>query len=255
MAIKILSLTTSSSRCERNWRAFEGERVKNQNIDVLRSLDASKARSWIVAISDDGEIEEDGSPGVGGDTIGVDRELHEDDFVSNEEQVEGEENLEFNSDEEDMSNNEGEVEHDAEHNDEERVLLASLITNLKLDIDENKRINKDMKKANRVLSHELAKYKHFHTNHKDKQEVELKCAKAFGLLEETKTKCDKSLSLNAIELFNIKQDNTKLEEQFFAHERTISQMSSEKVELNFFYEQRKDKDIKKVIDLEKQVKF
>ncbi|GJW39329.1 hypothetical protein Tco_0065174, partial [Tanacetum coccineum] len=55
---------------------------------------------WIYAISDDEEIEEDGSPGVGGDAVGVDRELHEDDFVSDEEQVEGEENLEFNSEEE-----------------------------------------------------------------------------------------------------------------------------------------------------------
>ncbi|GJV41664.1 pescadillo-like protein [Tanacetum coccineum] len=129
MAIKILSLTTSSSGCERNWSAFEGihtkkrnwldsqrlhhlvyvqfnaklinkwARVKNQNIDVLRSLNASKAQSWIVAISDDEEIEEDGSHGVGGDAVGVDRELHEDDFVSDEEQVEGEENLEFNSEE------------------------------------------------------------------------------------------------------------------------------------------------------------
>ncbi|GJX80081.1 NB-ARC domains-containing protein [Tanacetum coccineum] len=98
MAIKILSLTISSSSCERNWSAFERinaklinkwARVKNQNIDVLRSLDASKAQSWIVAISDDEEIEEVGSLGVGGDAIGVDRELHEDDFVSDEEQVEG----------------------------------------------------------------------------------------------------------------------------------------------------------------------
>lgn len=68
MAIKILSLTTSSSGCERNWSAFEGfnsklinkwERNKNQNIDVLRSLDASKAQSWIVAINDDDDEMED----------------------------------------------------------------------------------------------------------------------------------------------------------------------------------------------------
>ncbi|GJY03273.1 hypothetical protein Tco_0361425 [Tanacetum coccineum] len=75
-------------------------KVKNQNIDVLHSLDASKAQSWIVAISDDEEIEEDGCLRVGGDVVSVDRELHEDDFVSDEEQVDGEENLEFNSDEE-----------------------------------------------------------------------------------------------------------------------------------------------------------
>ncbi|GJU39958.1 hAT transposon superfamily protein [Tanacetum coccineum] len=124
MAIKILSLTTSSFGCERNWNVFEGihskkrnwldlvyvqfnaklinkwARVKNKNIDILRSFDASKAQSWIINISDDEEIEEDGSLGIGGDAVGVDRKLHEDDFVLDEEQVEGGENFEFNSDEE-----------------------------------------------------------------------------------------------------------------------------------------------------------
>ncbi|GJZ32826.1 pescadillo-like protein [Tanacetum coccineum] len=111
MAIKILLLTTSSFGCERNWNAFEGfnaklinkwARVKNKNIDILHSFDASKAQSWIFAISDDEEIEEDGSLVVGGEVVAVDRELHEDDFVSDEEQVEGGENFEFNSDEEDF---------------------------------------------------------------------------------------------------------------------------------------------------------
>ena len=68
-------------------------------MDVLRSLDAGKAQSWIVAISDeDEEIEE-------GDTLEARdheaRELHEDDFESDEEpQVEGGEDFEFNSDDE-----------------------------------------------------------------------------------------------------------------------------------------------------------
>ncbi|CAH1421371.1 unnamed protein product [Lactuca virosa] len=137
MAIKILSLTTSSSGCERNWSAFEGihtkkrnrldsqrlhdlvyvqfnsklinkwARVKNQNADVLCSLDASMAQSCIVAISDDDEeMEEGGGLENGGEEIDdesatqEDRELHEDDFVSDAEQVEGDEYFEFNSDEE-----------------------------------------------------------------------------------------------------------------------------------------------------------
>ncbi|KAI3525618.1 hypothetical protein L1887_04528 [Cichorium endivia] len=131
MAIKILSLTTSSSGCERNWSAFEGihtkkrnrldsqilhnlvyvqfnsklinkcARVRNQNTDVLRSVDASKAQSWIVSIIDDeDEIEEGDGLEVGGEGIGEARELHDDDFVSDEEQVECEEDFEFNSDEE-----------------------------------------------------------------------------------------------------------------------------------------------------------
>ncbi|GJR71336.1 hypothetical protein Tco_0542994 [Tanacetum coccineum] len=98
--------------------------------------------------------------------------------------------------------------------EDERVLLASLIVNLKLDVDENKTIQKQLKRANMYLNHELEKskqdleksiqdleiskqdlsyctselekYEIFQTNHKDKEKAELECAKALGLLEETK---------------------------------------------------------------------
>ncbi|GJY81909.1 retrovirus-related pol polyprotein from transposon TNT 1-94 [Tanacetum coccineum] len=39
--------------------------------------------------------------------------------------------------------------------DDERVVLANLIANLKLDVDENKKIQKKLKKANTTLAHEL----------------------------------------------------------------------------------------------------
>nr|GFC37447.1 hypothetical protein [Tanacetum cinerariifolium] len=39
--------------------------------------------------------------------------------------------------------------------DYKRVVLASLIANLKLDVDENKKIQKQLKKANITLAHEL----------------------------------------------------------------------------------------------------
>nr|GEY02558.1 hypothetical protein [Tanacetum cinerariifolium] len=41
-----------------------------------------------------------------------------------------------------------------------RVVLANLITNLKLDVDENKKIQKQLKKANASLAHELKEYKY-----------------------------------------------------------------------------------------------
>ncbi|GKD76689.1 hypothetical protein Tco_1339310 [Tanacetum coccineum] len=43
--------------------------------------------------------------------------------------------------------------------DDERVALANLIANLKLDVDENKKIQKQLKKANTTLSHELTECK------------------------------------------------------------------------------------------------
>ncbi|GJU70843.1 hypothetical protein Tco_1262248 [Tanacetum coccineum] len=43
--------------------------------------------------------------------------------------------------------------------EDECVLLASLIANLKLDVDENKTIQKQLKKANTSLTQELEKRK------------------------------------------------------------------------------------------------
>ncbi|GKB17294.1 hypothetical protein Tco_0851217 [Tanacetum coccineum] len=65
----------------------------------------------------------------------------------------------------DMSNNVGEVDQDAEEHDEERVLLASLIKKLELDINESKKNNKDLKKSKASLTIKLEKCKHFHTNY------------------------------------------------------------------------------------------
>ncbi|GKA15972.1 hypothetical protein Tco_0695719 [Tanacetum coccineum] len=43
--------------------------------------------------------------------------------------------------------------------DDERVVLANLIANLKLDVDKNKKIQKKLKKANTSLAHELKECK------------------------------------------------------------------------------------------------
>ncbi|GKC42166.1 hypothetical protein Tco_1059888, partial [Tanacetum coccineum] len=43
--------------------------------------------------------------------------------------------------------------------DDERVALANLIANLKLDVDENKKIQKKLKKANATLTQELTECK------------------------------------------------------------------------------------------------
>ncbi|GJV40564.1 hypothetical protein Tco_1419004 [Tanacetum coccineum] len=95
-----------------------------------------------------------------------------------------------------MCDNERKDEQNAEELKDERVLLASLIVNLKLDVDENKKIQKQLKKANMSLTQELDKYKldlkyckievqrnqTFQTNQKDKEAAELKCKEALDLL-------------------------------------------------------------------------
>ncbi|XP_050155339.1 uncharacterized protein LOC126629357 [Malus sylvestris] len=124
MAIKILSLTTSSSDCERNWSSFEGihtkkrnrldttrlnnlvyvqfnarimnkkKREKEKKVDILLASEASMAQGWIVEGGDEelefgsgiGETSEVGSslePRGSSKNVEV-RELHEEDFISDE---------------------------------------------------------------------------------------------------------------------------------------------------------------------------
>ncbi|GJY08220.1 hypothetical protein Tco_0375274 [Tanacetum coccineum] len=55
----------------------------------------------------------------------------------------------------DMCDNDNQADQNAEECDDERAMLANLIANLKLDTDENKKIHKQLRKENTLLSHEL----------------------------------------------------------------------------------------------------
>ncbi|GJV67907.1 putative ribonuclease H-like domain-containing protein [Tanacetum coccineum] len=55
----------------------------------------------------------------------------------------------------DMCDNDIQNDQNVVECDDERVALANLIANLKLDVDENKKIQKQLKKANTTLPHEL----------------------------------------------------------------------------------------------------
>ncbi|GJW74991.1 hypothetical protein Tco_0134361 [Tanacetum coccineum] len=59
----------------------------------------------------------------------------------------------------DMCDNDNQVDQNTKECDVEHVVLANLIANLKLDTDENKNIQKQLKKANTSLSHELQECK------------------------------------------------------------------------------------------------
>ncbi|GJU28419.1 hypothetical protein Tco_1167040 [Tanacetum coccineum] len=148
-----------------------------------------------------------------------------------------------------MCNNEEKVEHDTTQEDE-HVLLASLIENVKLEIYESKKINKDLKKANTSLTRELLRY----TKSNYVKEDEIEIAKAYGLLKEQKARSDKSCSEAAFQVFNIKQKFLELEKQLLEHKNTTSTLKYEKDEQKKFYKTCEDKEIAKVICMEKQVK-
>ncbi|GJS72059.1 hypothetical protein Tco_0704900 [Tanacetum coccineum] len=107
-----------------------------------------------------------------------------------------------------MSHNVRKVDQHATKHENERVLLASSNEKLKLDIEANKEIHKDLKKVNTSLSqelwyckNELEKYKVFQTNCKEKKKADLKCKEALGLLADTKRQCDESLKREAYRTF------------------------------------------------------
>ncbi|GJT31219.1 hypothetical protein Tco_0911494 [Tanacetum coccineum] len=59
----------------------------------------------------------------------------------------------------DMCDNEGNDDQNAEESEDEHVVHANLIANLKLDTCENKKIQNQLKKANASLAHELKECK------------------------------------------------------------------------------------------------
>ncbi|GJR61862.1 hypothetical protein Tco_1504024 [Tanacetum coccineum] len=65
----------------------------------------------------------------------------------------------FIPDSPDMCDNDIQTDQNAIECDDERVVLANLIVNLKLDVDENKKIQKQLKEANTSLAHELKECK------------------------------------------------------------------------------------------------
>ncbi|GKG19533.1 hypothetical protein Tco_0376632, partial [Tanacetum coccineum] len=60
----------------------------------------------------------------------------------------------------DMCNNEFEDDQNVDDHEDECVVLANLLANLKLDIDENKNIQKQLRKVNAELTHELNECKY-----------------------------------------------------------------------------------------------
>ncbi|GJY30985.1 hypothetical protein Tco_0414480 [Tanacetum coccineum] len=74
-----------------------------------------------------------------------------------------------------MCDNEGKADQNTEDYEDERVMLVYLIANLKLDIDENKKIQKKLKKANATLTHELNEFK---SSLKESNDIRDRCRSA-----------------------------------------------------------------------------
>ncbi|GKA80068.1 hypothetical protein Tco_0786664 [Tanacetum coccineum] len=97
--------------------------------------------------------------------------------------------------------------------DKERALLALLIAILKLEIDENKKISKDLKKENMSLNSKLTRYKE--SNYVKEADIEI--AKAHGLLKEQNDQSDKYCSKVAFQKLSSIVDNIATDVVEFNH--------------------------------------
>ncbi|GJV92035.1 hypothetical protein Tco_1539848 [Tanacetum coccineum] len=132
--------------------------------------------------------------------------------------------------------------------DDERVTLANLIANLKLDVDENKKIQKQLKKESTTLAHELTecksilaktsrsleesnsirdsclvalqnkqtelqKYKTFNDRTVDYEKLKLKLNETLGLLAQKDIDIKEGLKLKAYEISVVKEKHDELVKQ------------------------------------------
>ncbi|GJW36997.1 retrovirus-related pol polyprotein from transposon TNT 1-94 [Tanacetum coccineum] len=115
--------------------------------------------------------------------------------------------------------------------DDERVALAKLIANLKLDVDENKKIQNQLKKANATLTQELTECK--------------------SILAETSRTLGESNSIRDI----VKEKHDELVKQSLLTKSHYEGLVKEKTKVITDLKLKEEKDIDKMISMENQLKF
>ncbi|GJR94932.1 hypothetical protein Tco_0267106 [Tanacetum coccineum] len=174
--------------------------------------------------------------------------------------------------------------------DDERVALANLIANLKLDVDENKKIQKQLKKANTTLAHELTecksilaetsrtleesnsirdsclvalqnkqteleKYKTFNDRTVDYEKLEHKLNETLGLLAQKDIDIKEGLKLKAYEILVVKEKHDELVKQSLLTKSHYEGLVKDKTKVITDLKLKEEKDIDKMISMEKQLKF
>nr|GEZ70953.1 hypothetical protein [Tanacetum cinerariifolium] len=177
-----------------------------------------------------------------------------------------------------------------EQSDDERVVLANLIANLKLDVDENKKTQKQLKKANTTLSQELKeckailaetskslgksisvqdsclvalqtkqaefeKYKAFNDRTVNYDKLERKLNKALGQLAYKDTVIRKGLKTKAYELSVVKEKHDELMKQSLLTKSHYEGLVKQKTKVITDLKLREEHDIEKMLSMKNQLKF
>nr|GFC13338.1 hypothetical protein [Tanacetum cinerariifolium] len=164
--------------------------------------------------------------------------------------------------EDDIQNEQNDVD-----SDDERVALANLIANLKLNVNENKKTQKQLKKANTTLAQELKeckailaetkfeKYKAFNECTVDYDKLEHKLNEALRQLAHKDTVIREGLKTKAYELSVVKEKHDELMKHSLLTKLHYEDLVKQKTEVITDLKLREEHDIEKILSMEKQLKF
>ncbi|GJW67091.1 integrase, catalytic region, zinc finger, CCHC-type containing protein [Tanacetum coccineum] len=181
-----------------------------------------------------------------------------------------------------MCDNEIQTDQNAVECDDERVALANLIANLKLDVEENKKIQKQLKKANISLAHELKecksilaetsrtlgesnsirdstvdyeRYKTLNDRTVEYEKLEHNLNETLGLLAQKDIDIKEGLKLKPCEISVVKEKHDELVKQSLLTKSHYEGLVKEKTKVITDLKLKEEKDIDKMISMKKQLKF
>nr|GFC77164.1 hypothetical protein [Tanacetum cinerariifolium] len=190
----------------------------------------------------------------------------------------------------DMCNNDIQNDQNDVDNDDEHVALANLITNLKLDVDENKKIQKQLKNTNTTLAQELKecktilvetskslgesisvrdsclvvlqnkqtefeKYKAFNDRTIDYDKLKRKLNETLGQLDLKDIKIKEGLKTKAYEISVVKEKHDELVKNSLLTKSHYEGLVKQKTKVITELKLREEHDIDKMLSMEKQLKF
>nr|GEY27534.1 retrovirus-related Pol polyprotein from transposon TNT 1-94 [Tanacetum cinerariifolium] len=153
----------------------------------------------------------------------------------------------------------------------ERELLASLIENLKGEIEDFKTKNKSLESSNNFFKEAINKLSEtnnlLYADYKKSEaelarrnskeyasQMELECAKVRGDFLSYKMDYQKSCTKYTDTINALNQTISKIKDKLFAHQETISILSQQKEAQLKLYKTQEDKELDKVIELKNKVK-
>nr|GEZ22482.1 hypothetical protein [Tanacetum cinerariifolium] len=144
-----------------------------------------------------------------------------------------------------MCDNDDQTDQNTKECDDERAALANLIVNLTLDTKENKKILKQLKKANASWTHELEKCK---------TKLE-ETTKALGETTSSRIVALVHFKTNRLSLRIVKQKHDELVKQSLLTKLNFEGLLKEKSQVIRDLKDKESKYIDKLISMEKQLKF